>query len=88
MLAAGWDVTYRFIGLNFFDAISTGCYFRSCLKTPSGLRAAAKAPVGVGQTHPYLEDMVGFSRLDRHVFARARELTGNFETASYILYQI
>ena len=29
--------------------------FRSCLKTPSGLRAAAKASVCVGQIHPYTQ---------------------------------
>ena len=48
-------------------------------------------PVGVGQTHPSYEVeaalarllIAGFARLDRHSFARARELTRNFKTASY-----
>ncbi|MCY3767044.1 MAG: hypothetical protein OXH06_16610, partial [Gemmatimonadetes bacterium] len=34
-----------------------------CLKIPSGLRAAAKAPVGVGQIHPYRQIWVDLPAL-------------------------
>ena len=37
--------------------------FRNCLKISSGLRTAAKAPVGVRQTHPYRQIWVGFPAL-------------------------
>ena len=36
---------------------------RSCLKTPSGLRAAAKASVCVGQFHPSYEIEAALARL-------------------------
>ena len=36
---------------------------RSCLKIPSGLRTAAKAPVGVGQIHPYRQIWADFPAL-------------------------
>ena len=43
--------------------IDTGSAFRSRLKIPSGLRAAAKAAVSVGQTHPYRQIWAGFPAL-------------------------
>ncbi len=38
-------------------------HFRSCLKIPSGLRTAAKAPVDVGQIHPSYEIEAALARL-------------------------
>ena len=43
--------------------LSSGFHVRSCLKIPSGLRAAAKAPVGVGQTRPSYEIEAALARL-------------------------
>jgi hypothetical protein len=50
-------------------------------------QAASNASVGVGKTHPYLKDTGAFYRLERRLFARARELTVNLKTASYVIHE-